>query len=456
MDANVLGIIVVLVSFVFLLSGMPIAFGLGVPSVFFILFFMDEFQFDLMPNIIYEGVNDFGLLAIPLFILMGAVIAATRAGSDLYEGLHRWLHRLPGGLAVSNLVSCAIFAALCGSSPATAAAIGTMGIPEMRKRGYPASLATGCIVAGGTLGILIPPSVTMIVYGIATQTSIGKLFIAGVVPGILITIMMCIYVVIYSASLRKRAAVAGSPGGNPHTGGNLAPTQAREFFESVSFTWGERFSAINRVLPFIVIIILIMGSLYGGWATPSEAAAVGSVGALILVMLIYHLKWADYKNILGMTVKETTMIMLIIATSFLFGAVLTKLYITQAVTTSLVSLGLSKWVLMIMINVFLLILGCLMPPVAIILIVNPILHPVIMQYGFDPIWFGVISTKLSEMGLITPPVGMNAYVVSATTKTPLEEVFRGTGVLLMVDAVSLCILLAFPVLSTWLPSRMMG
>jgi len=446
MDPNVLGIIVALVSFLFLLSGMPIAFGLGVPSVVFILLFMDRFQFDLMAHIVYDGVNDFGLLAIPLFILMGAIIAATRAGSDLYEGIHRWLNRLPGGLAVSNLVSCAIFAALCGSSPATAAAIGTMGIPEMRKRGYPDTLATGCIVAGGTLGILIPPSVTMIVYGIATQTSIGKLFIAGVIPGIIITIIMCIYVVIYSQMARSK---------NAQEAGTTAVAAGREFFQTVSYTWREKFSAINRVIPFMIIIFLIMGSLYGGWATPSEAAGVGSVGALILVMIIYRLNWGDYKKILDMTVKETTMIMLIIATSFLFGAVLTKLYITQAVTTYLVGLGFSKWVLMAFINVFLLILGCLMPPVAIILIVNPILAPVILQYGFDPIWFGVIVTINMEIGCITPPVGLNLYIVQGIAPdVPLYKVLIGSApfVAILLGGIVMCSI--WPELTLWLPNKM--
>lgn len=447
MDPNILSLIVGVVALIFLFSGMPIAFGLGLPAMIFILFFMDASQFDLMAHIVYDGINDFGLLAIPLFILMGAIIAATRAGSDLYEGLHRWLHRLPGGLAVSNLVSCSIFAALCGSSPATAAAIGTMGIPEMRKRGYPDTLATGCIVAGGTLGILIPPSVTMIVYGIATQTSVGKLFIAGVIPGIILTVIMCIWVVIYSQWIRSKAAKGGE---------NHSASATMEFYETVSYSWMERFSAISRVIPFILIIILIMGSLYGGWATPSEAAAVGSVGALILVMAIYRMtSWQDYRKILHMTIKETTMIMLIIATSFLFGAVLTKLYITQSITNYIVGLGTSKWMLMILINVFLLILGCFLPPVAIILIVNPILHPVIMQYGFDPVWFGVIVTINMEIGLITPPVGLNLYIVQGIAPdVPLSKVLIGSApfVLILLWGIVMCSL--WPELALWLPNKM--
>ncbi len=447
MDPLLLAGIIGAITLIFLFSGMPIAFGLGVPALGFILLFLDRSQFDLIAHIVFDGINDFGLLAIPLFILMGTIIGATRAGSDLYESLHRWLYNLPGGLAISNLVSCAIFAALCGSSPATAAAIGTMGIPEMRKRGYPDTLATGCIVAGGTLGILIPPSVTMIVYGIATKTSIGKLFIAGVIPGILITIFMCFWVVIYSQWARGRFLKDEK---------KFSYQKGLEFYGNVSYTWKEKFSSFFRVIPFLVIIFLIMGSLYGGWATPSEAAGVGSVATLIIVMLVYRLtSWKDFRQILRWTIKENTMIMLIISISFLYGAVLTKLYVTQAITQYIVSLGYSKWGLMFLINIFLLILGCFLPPVAIILIINPILHPVIVNYGFDPIWFGVIVTINMEIGLITPPVGLNLYIVQGIAPdVPISKILIGSApfvVILMLSVVLLCV---FPELALWLPNKM--
>ncbi len=447
MDPHFLAIIVGLATLLFLFSGMPIAFGLGVPSLAFILLFMDRNQLDLVAHIVYDGINDFGLLAIPLFIFMGTTIGATRAGSDLYEGLHRWLSKLPGGLAVSNLVSCAIFAALCGSSPATAAAIGTMGIPEMRRRGYPETLATGCIVAGGTLGILIPPSVTMIVYGIATQTSVGKLFIAGIIPGILITIIMCLWVVFYSYWARKKMWKNGE---------ELSSKEGAEFYAHISYTWKEKFSSILRIIPFIVIIFLIMGSLYGGWATPSEAAAVGSISTLILVVAIYRLtSLQDYSKILRWTVKENSMIMLIIAISFLFGAVLTKLYVTQAITQFIINLEYSKWWLMLMINTFLLILGCFLPPVAIILIINPILHPVILNYGFDPVWFGVIVTINMEIGLITPPVGLNLYIVQGIAPdVPLSKVLIGSLPFVFILILGIILLCLWPQLALWLPDKM--
>jgi len=448
MDPNILGIIVGLVTLIFLFSGMPIAFALGAPSVIFILLFMDSSQFDLIAHTMYDGLHDFGLLAIPLFILMGSIIAATKTGADLYEGMHRWLNRLPGGLAVSNIIACAIFSALCGSSPATAAAIGTMGIPEMRKRGYPDSLATGCIVAGGTLGILIPPSVTMIIYGIATQTSIGKLFLAGVVPGIVITIIMCIWVVIYSQWARKKRSREGV---DP----SIAEAKGTEFFENVAFSWKEKVAALSRVAPFVFLIVIIMSSLYGGWATPSEAAGVGSVAALFLVMVIYKLRLKDYEKVLHMTVKESTMILMIIAASFLFGAVMTKLYITQSIINAIVGAGFSKWSLMIMINIFMLVLGCFMPPVAIILILAPILYPVLVKYGFDPIWFGVIMTINMEVGLITPPVGLNLYVVQGIAPdVPLNRVLVGSFPFVMILLLGIAICSVWPELTLWLPNKM--
>ncbi len=446
MDPNILGLIVIGVLFAALFSGMPIAFGLGVPSMLFMYFLMDSAQFDLTALTMFEGVNDFGLLAIPLFILMGAIVAVTPCGADLYEGIHRWLYKLPGGLAVSNVIACAIFSALCGSSPATAAAIGTMGIPEMRKRGYPESLSAGAIVGGGALGNLIPPGVVPIVYGIATQTSIGKLFIGGVIPGIIVTILMCIWVVFYSRRARRRAAGMGRPGKEARS----------EFLGDVSYTLRERLAGILKVTPFMLLIVFLLVVLYGGYATPSEAAGVSSIATFLMVIFIYHLRsFKDYRNILEMTVKESTMIMLIIATSFLFTTLITKLYITQAITQTLVGWKLDKWMLMFMINFFLLILGCLLPPVAIVLITCPILNPIIHSYGFDPVWFGIIMTINMEVGMITPPFGLNLFVVKGIAPDiPLSKVLIGSAPFAVCLLLGIVLCSIWPELITWLPNKM--
>ncbi len=450
-DPITLGIIIIGVLFAALFSGMPIAFGLGVPSLVFMYLFLDPAQFDMTALVMFDGVNDFGLLAIPLFVLMGAIVAVTPCGADLYEGIHRWIYKLPGGLAISNVLACAIFSALCGSSPATAAAIGTMGIPEMRKRGYPESLACGSIVGGGALGNLIPPGVVPIVYGIATQTSIGKLFIGSVIPGIVVTAMMCAWVVIYSRWARKRAvlpvAAQLGAGGGP---------SGREFYGEVHYTLRERMAGILKVSPFMLLVVFLLVVLYGGYATPSEAAGVCAIATFLMVILIYRLRsFKAYKDILEMTVRESVMIMLIIASSFLFTTLLTKLYITQTITQSLVGWGLNKWVLMGTINVFFLVLGCLLPPVAIVLIACPILHPVIMAYGFDPVWFGIIITINMEVGMITPPFGLNLFVVKGIAPNiPLEKILAGSAPFAVCLALGILVCSIWPELITWLPSQM--
>jgi len=447
MDPNILGIIVIGTLFIFLFSGMPIAFGLGVPSILFMLFFMDPAQFELTAMVVFDGVNDFGLLAIPLFILMGAIVAVTPTGSDLYEGIHRWVHKLPGGLAISNVLACGLFSALCGSSPATAAAIGTMGIPEMKKRGYPESLAAGAIVGGGALGNLIPPGIIQIVYGIATQTSIGKLFIGSVFPGIIVMLMMCIWVAFYSLWVRRRAAEGKA---------ELSKDSGREFYGDVFYTWSDRFEGILKVTPFMLLVVFLLIVLYGGYATPSEAAGVCAIATFIMVILIYRLRsFNAYRDIMEMTIKESTMIMLIIATSFLFTTLLTKLYITQSITASLVGWKFSKLGLMVMVNFFLLILGCLLPPVAIVLIACPILHPVILSYGFDPVWFGVIITINMEVGMITPPFGLNLFIVKGIApEIPLYRVLIGAAPFAVCLLLGIVLCYIWPELITWLPSTM--
>jgi tripartite ATP-independent transporter DctM subunit len=447
MDPNILGLIVIITLFIFLFSGMPIAFGLGVPSILFMFFFMDRAQFDLTALVGFDGVNDLGLLAIPLFILMGAIVAVTPTGADLYEGINRWIHKLPGGLAISNVLACGVFSALCGSSPATAAAIGTMGIPEMKKRGYPEGLAAGAIVGGGALGNLIPPGIVQIVYGIATQTSIGKLFIGSILPGIIVTLMMCTWVALYSRWVRRRVAKGKA---------DLSQDYSKDFYGDMSYTWSERIKGIGKVTPFLLLVVFLLIILYGGYATPSEAAGVSAVATFIMAILIYRLRsFNAYRDIMEMTIKESTMIMLIIATSFLFTTLLTKLYITQSITASLVGWQFSKLGLMIMVNIFLLILGCLLPPVAIVLIACPILHPVIISYGFDPVWFGVIITINMEVGMITPPFGLNLFIVKGIApEIPLYKVLVGAAPFAVCLLLGIVLCYIWPELILWLPSKM--
>ncbi|NRB05064.1 MAG: TRAP transporter large permease, partial [Rhodobacteraceae bacterium] len=286
MDPLLLGAIVAVATILVLFSGVSVGLGLLIVSAGFLIIFDGMRSLELMPEILFGKLDNFALLSIPMFIIMGASIASTRAGADLYEALERWLTRFPGGLVISNLGACALFSAMSGSSPATCAAIGKMGIPEMRKRGYPDAIASGSIAAGGTLGILIPPSVTMIVYGIATETSIGRLFLAGVFPGLMLVALFMAWS-LYATWRSGDASV----------------------LSATNYSWRERFEILPRVLPFIAIIIGVLYAMYGGVATPSETAAVGALLCLIIAMVIYKL-WnpGDLWVVLRDSTKESVMI----------------------------------------------------------------------------------------------------------------------------------------------------
>src|SRR3954467_474133 len=435
MSPTTQGILVLFVTLLILLSGAPVAFGLGALSVVFIVAFQGFDALQVIPETFYAGLNDFTLVSIPMFVMMGAAIGSSPAGRDLYEALDRWLYRLPGGLVISNLGACALFAALTGSSPACCAAIGKMGIPEMRKRGYPDEIATGSICAGGTLGILIPPSITFILYGIATETSIGRLFLAGVMPGLLLTglFMLWSMFAIWRSGFRSHAA-------------------------DFRYSWKEKFQSIPKVAPFIAIIVGVMYVLYGGVATPSEAAGVGAALCVILAVLIYRM-WQprDWWQILRDTTRESVMILMIIATAVLFGYMLTSLYLTQTLAHAIAEMHVNRWVLMGLINVFLLVCGFFIPPAAIILMTSPILYPIISAAGFDPVWFGVIMTINMEIGLIHPPVGLNIYIVnSIAPDVPVTRVMWGTIPYVICMFLAIVILCVFPEIATGLPDYLMG
>ena len=435
MDPLLLGALVAVCTIGVLFSGVSVALGLLIVSGGFLVVFDGMRSLELMPEIFFGKLNSFALLSIPMFIIMGASIASTRAGADLYEALERWLTRIPGGLVVSNLGACALFSAMSGSSPATCAAIGKMGIPEMRKRGYPDGVAAGSIAAGGTLGILIPPSVTMIVYGIATETSIGRLFLAGVIPGALLVALFMAWS-IYAT----------------WKSGNI------EVLTKGNYTWRQKFEILPRVLPFIVIIIGVLYAMYGGIATPSETAAVGALLCVLIAVVIYRL-WspAGLWLILRDSTRESVMILFIIAAAGVFSYMLSSLFITQSIAEWIGTLDVNRWVLMGAINVFLLIAGFFLPPVAVILMAAPILLPIITVAGFDPIWFAVILTINMEIGLISPPVGLNLYVINGIAPDiSLKTILTGSLPFVACMVIAIIILCLFPGLATWLPDYVMG
>ncbi len=461
MSEQVLSVVVFSSALVLLLSGIPIWSGLAAVSLLYILIYSPHIM-ETVPFVLYSAMDSFALLAIPLFILLSAPIAWSKASGDLYEALHRWLYKLPGGLGISSMLASGIFAALCGSSPATAAAIGGIGIPEMRRRGYPPSLACGLIAHSGTFGILIPPSITMILYGIATETSIGKCFIAGILPGCLEILLSCIWVVFYFKYTRAGRAIRTAERdiheGARDEGRYEGWQKDRNGAWVERYTLKEQLAYLPRVLPFILIIFGIMGSLYGGWATPSEAAGVGAVLSFLLVMTIYRVwRWRDIKEILHKALNESTMILMIMAAALLFAYVCSDLYVTQALAELILGLPLGKWGIILFINILLLILGFFIPPAAVILMVAPMLLPVITGLGFDPVWFAVIMTVNLEIGLVTPPVGLNLYIVKGIAPdVPLSQVLWGVLPFVIIEGIVIVLVCIFPELATWLPSKMIG
>ncbi len=432
-----LGILVAVATIAVLLTGVPVAFSLGIVALGFLLAFEGASALSIIPNVFYGGLDSFALLSIPMFILMGGAIASSRAGPDLYAALDRWLYRVPGGLMISNIGACAIFAALSGSSPATCAAIGKMGIPEMRSRGYPDSVATGSIAAGGTLGILIPPSITMIVYGIATETSIGRLFMAGLLPGLMLTALFVAWG-LFAARLKGYSLGAVA--------------------EQAGYTLRERLAVLPKVGPFLLIIAGILWVLYGGVATPSEAAGVGALFCMVLVAVIYRVyKPAAFWRILREAMRESVMILMIIAAAELFSYMMSSLFITQSLAAWVSEMEVNRWVLMLYVNLFLLVAGFFLPPVAVILMTAPTLVPVIQAAGFDPIWFAVVLTINMEIGLITPPVGLNLYVINGIVpEVPLPKILWGALPFMLCMVLAIILLSIFPEIALWLPNAMMG
>ena len=429
-------------------SGMPIAFALGAVAVVFMGIYMPAASLDTVTQNVYEEMASITLLSIPLFILKGAAIGRSRAGQDLYTALHAWLHRVPGGLGVANVFACALFAAMAGSSPATCSAIGSAGIPEMRKRGYSGGFAAGIIAAGGTLGILLPPSITMILFAVAAEKSLGRLFLAGIGPGLLLV------------SLVRR--LCGDPLSQGICRGQrrlyTRPASTSAILKRDDFTMAERFNVLPRVLPFVMLLTGVMIALYGGYATPSETAGLGGLLALVLIALIYSV-WrpSDLAPILKSTIRESTMLMMIIGMSLLYSYVMSYLHISQSAAESIVAMHLPRWELLAAILVMVVMLGFFLPPVSIILMTAPIILPPLRAANFDIIWFGVVMTIVMEMGLIHPPVGLNIFVIrNVAPDIPLSEVIWGTLPFVLLMMLAVLLLCFVPEISTWLPDLVMG
>ena len=426
-------------------SGMPIAFALGLVATTFMVLFMPSAALDTVTQNVYEEMSSITLLSIPLFILKGAAIGRSRAGQDLYSALHVWMSRISGGLGIANVFACALFAAMAGSSAATCSAIGSAGIPEMRQRGYSGGFAAGLIAAGGTLGILLPPSITMILYAVASEQSLGRLFLAGIGPALLLVAFFSVYAAWRYRFETRRARTT-------HDGGGADSA----LLSTESYTLRQRFAALPRVLPFVLLLTGVMAALYGGFATPSETAGLGAILALLRIALIYN-TWRprELEPILINTIRESTMLMMIIGMSLLYSYVMSYLHISQSAAQWIVSMHFSRWVLLAAILLLVVVLGFFLPPVSIILMTAPIILPPLKAAGFDLVWFGVVMTIVMEMGLIHPPVGLNLFVIkNIAPDIPLSDVIWGVLPFVALMALAVVVLCFLPDIAVWLPDML--
>jgi tripartite ATP-independent transporter DctM subunit len=447
MSEGAIGILYGVVTLIVMFSGMPIAFALGAVAVVFMYFFMPGAALDTITQNVYEEMASITLLSIPLFILKGAAIGKSRAGADLYLALHAWMHKIPGGLGIANVFACALFAAMAGSSPATCSAIGSAGIPEMRRRGYSGGFAAGIIAAGGTLGILLPPSITMILYAVAAEQSLGRLFLAGIGPGLLLVTLFSIYAAWKYKREYKAARALYERGG-----------EKSAYLDETIYTFADKTKMLVRVLPFVILLTGVMVALYGGYATPSETAGLGAVLALVLIAVVYRVWRPKESKIIYMsTLKESTMLMFIIGMSLLYSYVMSYLHISQSAAEWIVAMELSRWVLLAVILVFVVVLGFFLPPVSIILMTAPIILPPLKVAGFDLVWFGVVMTVVMEMGLIHPPVGLNIFVIkNVAPDIPLKDVIWGTVPFVALMAFAVVLLCVFPGIAIWFPDLIRG
>lgn len=420
-------LILLLSFFLLLFLRVPVAISLALSTI--LVFFQIDFNMNMIPQRIFTALDSFPMMAIPGFVLAGVLMARGGISKYLIEALRAWIGHLPGGLAVVTIVACAIFAAISGSSPATAAAIGSIMIPAMISAGYKKRYSMGLVAAGGTLGILIPPSVPLIIYGITSEQSIGELFMAGVLPGLALTGILIIAAIVYA----KR---------NGFNGDQPASWEERGR-KSLKAIWGA-------FLPF-----LILGTIYSGVVTPTESAVIAVFYGLIVSLFIYReMKLKDFREVLVESINITAMIFLIIGAASLFGLYLTNAQVPQQVGAWIEESDLNKWIFMIVVNILFFIMGMFLEAVSIILITLPILLPILAHFDINLIHFAIIMTINMELGMITPPVGLNLFVVSGIAKEKLGEVVKGVIPFIILMIIFLALVVLIPQLSLWLPEQM--
>ena len=415
-----------------ILLGVPIAFSLGALSLTLILIFLGPKQLILLSTTAFGQINNFALAAIPLFIFMAEIILHSGVSKDAYDMLSKWTGKLPGGLAVASQMTCTLFAAVCGASTATAAAVGRIAVPEMLNRGYDKRLTCGSIAAGGALGALIPPSIYMILYGTLVEESIGQLFIGGIMPGLMLSSMFIAFIIV-------RCIL------NP----NLTP-------RLMDVTWSQRWRSLSKVWAIIFLAASMLVSIYLGIATPSEIAGVGCLFAFAIGFAYRRLTWKAIKGAFLSTCRITCFIGWILVAASLFGYVLSYLQLPQQLAEWLVAQSANPYIVIVGINIILIFLGCIMDPAGILLVTIPIFVPIIKALGFDPVWFGVMFVVNTELAQITPPLGLNLYIIKgiAPDDVSLKDILYGAAPFMVLDLIGLALVIIFPQIILWLPSKM--
>lgn len=426
---GILGLVALLV---LLVASLPVAFAMAIVGVVgFAAVVSPHAALAVLSVDFLDAFMNYGLSVIPLFVFMGQICFHSGISGKLFAAADKWFGALPGGLAMATVGACAAFGAICGSGPATAATMAAAALPEMRKCRYDGSLAAGVVAAAGGLGMLIPPSVVFIVYGILTEQSIGKLFIAGIVPGILVAALFC-------------ATIAVMCLARPSLAPRRAPAPLR-----------EKVRALSGVAETLLLFALVLGGMFAGWFTPTEGAAVGAAGSLVIAALSGKLTRKMLAAALDDTLRTSCMVMVIVAGATVFGHFLAVTGLPMYLAKWLTALPLPSWGVMVFVALFYLVAGCFIDSLALVMLTVPIFYPVITRMGYDPIWFGVLIVVVTQMGVITPPVGVNVYVVSGIDRsTPIQAIFRGAMPFLLALAAAALLILFFPALATWLPGIM--
>ena len=435
MSEALAGTILLALLFLFFSLGLEIAFSLGLIGLLGLLWLKGwTVGLGVVGSVAWSNASSFSFVAVPLFVFMSAILLHSGIGQSLYAAVARWVGFLPGGLAVASVFACAIFAAVSGSSVATAATIGMIAIPEMESRGYHKPLIYGSLAAGGTLGILIPPSVPMIIFGVMTETSVGRLYMAGILPGILLALLFAAYIVGYAMVYPGRA-----PRG-----------------EEGSVPLREKLRSLVEVAPIALLIVVVLGSMYFGIVTPTEAAALGVSMSLLLAVTIGRLRWRGLVRAFHETVRTTSMIMLIIIFASIFSHVIALLGTPKALLGLVTGLDLAPWMVFAMIFGILIAIAYALEELSVMIIMLPILFPLVTGLGFDPVWFGIVMIVWLEMGFITPPVGINLFVIQGVARgSSMRDIAVGSTPFVLLMILLVVILFLFPDLALWLPRQMM-